>query len=303
MLRSRIFLPILSLLLVAPFAGASDGMSLSDLKTIHYQDAKEAFSFDSEGDVEVDSKKRLKYNAMRDAALALGAQHGYIRRMETIKAALRESENLLDDIYDFSVLMKMVNEDANEMYLLPPVLQEGKNVTKVSNDGRRIVVSGKYYRIARGERLVSVAPNWRQYLIFDVPVKTSTPPEVLMPEPGSEEEVLWAKWVEKGWNAGISQAENEMKFRIRRLGDDFVGMVKYMVLVEEGKMSEPVIASSQRNVVGGGEEMYEDQRVIQLSVPSGLNPNVRDWEPHILDNRGSLRVESENNNYKGLLDE
>ena len=93
-----------------------------------------------------------------------------------------------------------------------------------------------------------------------------------------------------------------MKFRIRRLGDDFVGMVKYMVLVEEGKMNEPVIASSKRNVVGGGDEMYEDQRVIQLSIPSGLNPDVSDWEPNILDNRGSLRTEAEDKNYKGLMD-
>lgn len=300
MLRSRIIVPLITLFLAVPFAGASEPLSLSDLKTIHYQEVKEKIALS--GDAEVDDKKRLKYNAMRDAALALGAQHGYIKRMETIKAVLRENEKMLDDIYDFSVLMKMVTENSNEMYLLPPVLQEGKNVTKVSNDGRRLVISGKYYRIARGERLVSIAPNWRQYLIFDVPVRTSTPPDVLLPEPGTEEEVLWGKWVEQGWHAGIKQAENEMKFRIRRLGDDFVGMVKYMVLVEEGKMNEPVIASSTRNVVGGGDEMYEDQRVIQLSIPSGLNPNVSDWEPNILDNRGSLRTDIEDNNYKGLME-
>lgn len=301
MLNHRIIIPLLSLFLVAPIASASESMSLYDLKTIHYQDVKSKLLL-SDGEA-VDSKKRLKYNAMRDAALALGAQHGYIRRMDAIKDVLRENESMLDNIYDFSVLMKLVNEDENEMYLLPPILQEGKNVTKVSNDGRRIEISGKYYRIAREERLVSIAPNWRQYLIFDVPVKTSTPPDVLLPEPGTEEERLWAEWVEKGWMAGTKQAENEMKFRIRRLGDDFVGMIKYMVLVEDGKMSEPVIASSRRNVVGGGDEMYEDQRVIQLSIPSGLNPNVGDWKPNILDNRGSIRSEVESKTYKGLLDE
>lgn len=301
MLCRRFIIPLLALCLAAPIASANGSMSLSELKNIHNVEAKKELDFGL-GE-EVDPKKRLKYNAMRDAGLALGAQHGYINRMRQIKTALRVNEKSLDDIYDFSVLMKMVNEDSNELYLLPPVLQEGKNVTKVSDDGRRLVISGKYYRVARSERLVSIAPNWRQYLIFDVPVKTSRPPDVLLPEPGTEEEELWSAWIEKGWKAGVKQAENEMKFRIRRLGDDFVGMIKYMVLVEKGKMNEPVIASSTRNVVGGGDEMYEDQKVIQLSIPSGLNPNVKDWEANILDNRGSLRSDSEEEKYKGLLDE
>ena len=86
-------------------------------------------------------------------------------------------------------------------------------------------------------------------------------------------------WISEGWSSGEKQAQNEFKYRARKLGEDFKGMTRYMILVEQGKVDRPVVVSSHQSVTGGGNEMREDERIYQLSRPAALNSNTDDWNP------------------------
>lgn len=270
-------------------AGAyADGYSLEELRSLKHEER------DSDGD---NNENDFRIKAMREAALAVGAQNGYIDHLDFLKEQILLKEDNLDDLYDFSMIMKLASGRIDEMHLLPPVIRKSQDIVSVSSDSYRIKIAGKMYQIIKPARLVSVAPNWRQYLIYDQKVSASKPSRVLLPKT-SHEESMWSEWVEEGWQAGINQAEIEMTYRVRKLGLDFKGMVKYVQLLTEGKVLKPIVSSSHQNVVGGDNEMIVDEKILQLAMPARLNTNAGEWEPLILDTRGSLRQPIEKNTYE-----
>jgi hypothetical protein len=263
-----------------------------DLGSLRSMDAKNSDALRKQIGNENDTPKEMRLRAMKDAALAIGAQHGYVDQLNKLKAQINANSKNLDDIYDFSVLMRLASDKDSELYLLPPVVQESHDIVSTSDDATRMRISGKMYVILKPEKLVTAAPNWRQYLLFDQDVEIVSPPDVLLPRDNSEKE-KWSKWIDKGWEAGIRQAEREMTYRVRQLGDDFTGMTRYMILLTNGKISKPVVVSSHQNVIGKGSQMREDEKIIQLSSPASLNPNAKKWEAIEMDNRKSLRYPSE----------
>ena len=72
-------------------------------------------------------------------------------------------------------------------------------------------------------------------------------------------------------------------------------MIKYKRLSLIGKITSPEVTSSYVEVRGGGDVMYEQDRVLKLTISSKLNSNAEDWNSFITDNRGSLRSPIEKN--------
>lgn len=238
------------------------------------------------------SADELKQKEMKSMAMSVGAQNGYVSRMNSLKVELDSKKDQLDQIWDFSVIMKLSGGKLEEIYLLPPVISITKNLTTVSDESDRIRISGTMYKIDKPARLVTVAPNWRQYLLYDQPIEIIRPVANLLPKTPSEKK-LWAEWVNDGWVAGNMQAEREMTYRVRKLGADFNGMARYMTLALEGKVTKPVVSSSAQKVDGGGTVMRVDDRIVQLSMPASLNPDDNDWASLILDSRESIRYPAE----------
>lgn len=268
------------------FAAQTTGMSLGELKSKSYISKKISSSLKG-GD-----ETGIRLNAMREAAMSTGAQHGYLSRINQLKNQLNSISSNLDDIYDFSVLMRLASGDDTSLYFLPPVIHESKNIISVTDDEKKIRISGKMYEITKPERLVTLAPNWRQYLVYDTDIEVSEPHPALLPKNKKEQE-HWALSAEEGWKAGTAQAEREMIYRIRQLGGDFVGMTRYMTLLAEGKVSKSMIVKSTEDVTGGGNQMREDEQIFQLTNPVKLNPNNKSWKAISSDTRGSLRQPSE----------
>jgi defect-in-organelle-trafficking protein DotC len=274
-------------------AYAADNLSLQHLQTLKYEESAR-----SGGDK--DGKNDFRAKAMKEAALAVGAQNGYIEHLSYLKNEIINKEDNMDDIYDFSLIMKLASGKLDEMHLLPPVIRKSEKIVNVSADASRIKISGELYEIVKPARLVSIAPNWRQYLIYDQAVSASRPSKILLPRDSSEEK-NWKEWVREGWQAGILQAEIEMTFRSRKLGQDFKGMVKYVQLLTDGKVLKPIVSSSRQNVIGGDSKMIVDQQIIQLAMPARLNANANDWEPLFMDTRESLRQNVEKNKYESVF--
>lgn len=291
-LKATIVSISLSLALASAAHATGGGMGKSELKQQTYaKDKTNIFFGDATG------KDNLRLKAMKEAAVSAGAQNGYLNRMNHLKNALEKGRDDLDSIYDFSVLMMLASEKDTELYFLPPVIQESNNVISVSDDSTKLRISGKLYQIHKPERLVTRAPNWRQYLIYDSPMEVSQTHSSLLPKTKKEQE-LRATWIDQGWEAGTAQAEREMIYRIRQLGKDFIGMTRYMVLLTEGKVTRGVVVKSTEEVTGGGNEMREDEQIIQLAAPASLNPNSSKWRAINTDTRDNLRMPIEVSDYK-----
>lgn len=247
------------------------------------------------GGDEAIAERNLRLKAMREAALSLGAQHGYVNRLEQHKAFFEENDQLFAN-FDFDTIMRLASNGGTEMFLLPPVIQRLDNVSAVSESATRVRISGLVHVIKRPARLVLNPPDWHQYLVWDDPVEVDMPSRALLPKT-DEEQILWHNWVSVGWLSGIQVADDEMRFRIRRLGEDFNGMVRYMALAFQGKVKRPYIAEQHTDVVGGGSEMREDESVYEISIPASLHPNSKEWDPIFGDDRESLRFPSESAGY------
>lgn len=289
----NIFMSLLFIPAAVTSAYAADNFSLQQLQDLRYEESRMS-SGDENG------KNAFRSKAMKEAALAVGAQNGYIGHLTHLKDEIIKKEDNMDDIYDFSLIMKLASGKLDEMHLLPPVIRKSERIVSVSADASRIKISGELYEIIRPARLVSIAPNWRQYLIYDQAVSASKPSKILLPR-DVDEEYSWARWVKEGWQAGKIQAEIEMTFRSRKLGQDFKGMVKYVQLLTDGKVLKPIVSSSHQNVIGGDRKMIIDQKIIQLAMPARLNADVNDWEPLFMDTRESLLQHVEKDSYKSAF--
>jgi len=261
--------------------------SLNDLKGMHYHGSNSDSLI--EGGL---NPEDIRLREVKNAALSVGAQHGYISRMNFLKNSIDYRSLEMDNIYDFNTLMKVTGGKLEEYYFVPPVISKTLNRTILSDNARKLIISGESYYIQKSGKLTTNAPNWRQYLIFDQPVSISKPVANLLPRDDSEQE-SWDEWVEQGWMAGIKQAEKEGLYRVRILRQDILGMIEYNNLVLNGIVNKPVIIKTTQNVVGGRLEMRINEQIIQLSVPSTFDTNSSNWEALILDSRESLRYPTE----------
>jgi defect-in-organelle-trafficking protein DotC len=212
-----------------------------------------------------------------------------MERTQKLEKLFDEREDILDGIFDFSAIMKMASSGENQMFFLPPVIQEAKNVMAVSNDSTTVRVSGKLYEVKRPARLTLRPPHWRQYLSMNGDMTPEVPNKALLPRNPLEKQ-KWALWVNEGWEAGVRQAEEEMRMRIRQLGEDFTGMIRYMRLIDEGKIKAPNISTLKQGVAGGGDNMRENEAIYQLNIPARFDTDVDNWNPFYGEARGALRL-------------
>lgn len=271
------------------FAGVTpgvqyDGMSLQELESMS---AYKGMTMAGDDDM---ANKRMK--SMREAALSVGAQHGYIYSMNKLRKELDAEANTWDNLFAFKDLMRLSTPGEKSLYFLPAVIQESKEVTEANTDHSRILVSGTYYQILKKERLVTNPPDWREYLLIDLPVDASKPVGALLPKTPQEQD-LWAEWVAEGWEAGILQSNAEMTARIRNLGSDYLGMIKYLTLVEEGKVVPSFVASQYRNKVNQGSSLHVNQRTFAITAPAEFNDRTNAWVPLDLDPRAGYRSPEE----------
>lgn len=261
-----------------------DGMSLHELQQLH---AYKGMNLSGEDDL---ANKRNK--SMREAALAVGAQHGYIDTMNKLRKSLDAEANTWDNLFPFKDLMRLASRGDKSIYFLPPVIHKSKDVTTAADDYNRIEVSGVYYEVLKKERLVTSPPDWREYLLIDLPVDASKPVGALLPKT-PQEQSTWTDWVAEGWEAGVLQANAEMTARIRNLGTDFIGMIKYISMVESNEITPSFVASHHRNKVNQGDSMHLNRTTYAITAPAEFNGNDSEWAPLDLDPRSGYRSAEE----------
>jgi defect-in-organelle-trafficking protein DotC len=219
---------------------------------------------------------QIRTDGMRDAATSYGARGGLAFRTRQIMARLDTNKGALEKTFDFR---RLLIATSSNMLIEPPIIAESLEAFDVNANGDEAAVSDVIYNISRQARIVAAPRNWRQYLerTWD---SVPPPPKILLPE-NDAERAAWKKWVAAGWQAGFAQADSIFQADLNRLTADFEGMVRYRVLLTQGKVSAPFAVLADRGVSGGGNQMRVGDRAIRLSGPAQLRPAGDSWQPPI----------------------
>lgn len=216
----------------------------------------------------------LRRDAMREAAYSFGARGGLAIRTWQIRTELETRAEYLDKIFDFRQLLIPAQSG---MLIEPPVISEALDAMHIESGGLSAAVSDSVYNIGRNARIVSTARTWRQYLEREWdPV--DSPPDILRPA-NDAERADWKKWTAKGWEEGITQANDIFQEDINQLTSDYRGMVRYRMLLAKGMVSPPYALQIDRGVTGGGDEMRVGDRALSITGLPSLKADTSEWQP------------------------
>lgn len=211
----------------------------------------------------------LRYNALRDTAMSLGARSGLAWEAKQIQHLLAHNREFLDQIFNFNPLILPHN-------VLPPVLTEGRNTINMDND-TTLRIADHVYKIEQQARFATTPPNWREYLWMDY-ADPELPDSTLLPRT-QQEMHIWKIYVTKGWEEGIRQGEQIFASSINKITEDFVGMLLYRKLLAQNIVSPPYVAKTDLGVIGGGDEMSVNDQVLRITALPQLQADTKNWQP------------------------
>lgn len=223
-------------------------------------------------------KEELKVPAIREQALAYGARGGLAYASQQINHYIEEQAPQLTKTYDFNRFLIHQHGET----ILPPVIVEQEDTYEQGDDGETLRVADRYYKIEQQAQFAPIAPLWRTYLrrVYDYPTR---PTDDVIPQ-NQEERNVWIQYVSEGWEQGAKQAKDMFKQDLRRLDRDYQGMIRYSQLLEEGKVSEPLVAGQSFGATGNGQDMRENDRVYRMTRKPHLNVDrPSDWKPAVSD--------------------
>lgn len=216
----------------------------------------------------------IRNDAMREAALSYGARGGLAFRTWQIRQEMETRAAYLDKVFDFRQLLIAA---PSGLLIEPPIIGEAVDALIIEQGGLQAAVADRIYNIGRNARIVSAPRTWRAYLERqwgDV----APPPDILLPD-NHEDRKNWDIWFDRGWNAGIEQADEIFQADLNKLVADYSGMVRYRTLLSQGMVSKPYALQVDRGVTGGGNEMRVGDRAVSITGLPQLQTGAKEWSP------------------------
>lgn len=214
----------------------------------------------------------IRYTAVKETALSVGARAGLSWRSSQINAILTSNSAILDQAFNFYGLMLPDN-------VLPPVLQEARNILNLA-DPDTIRLASQVFQIKSQARFVTAPPTWRDYLWMDYPTP-DRPDNSLLPKNPVEQSV-WNQYVAEGWDSGIRQANNIFSANLARLNTDYKGMVLYRELYQQNMVSAPFVAQTNLGITGNSSQMSINDQVLRITALPQLNLEGNTWKPVLI---------------------
>ncbi len=217
----------------------------------------------------------MRRDAQREAALSYGARGGLSKRNYQILERLTGYERVLDKVFDFRPLLVKA---PSGLLIEPPIIKQSIDAMVITEGGAEAAVADQVLKINQQAKIVPTARNWRQYLVTAYEDEITPPPRVLWPK-NAQEQGEWSMWVKQGWEAGFQQAEDSFEASLNQLVADYGGMVRYRLLLAEGKISQPYALHEDRGVTGGHNEMRVGDRALRITGPSQFLIGGELWKP------------------------
>ncbi len=210
---------------------------------------------------------QIRYKALEDTAMSLGAQGGLANASGQINDNLEKDKKHLETIFNFNGMMLSHG-------VLPPVLEQGDNGLNLA-DPDTIRIADKTYKIVAQARFATTPPNWRDYLkqAFDKP---ELPNKLLLPK-SDEERKVWRRAIRTGWEKGTQQAYDIFQQNLARLKRDYEGMILYRKLLQENMISAPYVSKTNLGVTGDGQDMRINDQVLRITEHPQLQTDSTNW--------------------------
>ena len=216
----------------------------------------------------------IKREAQKEAAISYGARGGLAWRTWHIRNEMEERARYLDKVFDFRQLLIPA---PSGLMIEPPVISEAMDAMLIENKGLEAAVADRILNINQNARITSTARTWRSYLEREWG-DIEPPPDVLRPS-NKEERELWEKYVRRGWEEGVNQADEIFQADLNKLVADYQGMIRYRALLAQGMVSQPYALQVDRGVTGGGDEMRIGDRAVSITELPKLQTGYQEWQP------------------------
>lgn len=231
---------------------------------------------------------RLRQIALTEAAQGYGARMGFARRSWDISRILERRSPELSRIFAFERIATGAPRRVG--YIIPPVVSRSFEAFESVDGGRSASAADEYLTVVAPGRISPVIPTWRDWLLFS-PQTPEAPAHSLNPTT-SEELAFFEEKFRDGWEAGVAQADDELRNRFDRLIRDYEGMLQYRRLVSLGMMNRMVIADADFGVTDTGGDMRIGDRTIEIVSDAEFNANPDIWRPAAVDARDREMVQS-----------
>ncbi|MDR3492917.1 MAG: type IV secretion system DotC family protein [Gammaproteobacteria bacterium] len=210
---------------------------------------------------------QLRYKALEDTAMSLGAQGGLASASQQINVSLEKDRKHLDNIFNFNGMILSHG-------VLPPVLVQGNNSLNL-DDPDTIRVADKTFKIVEQAHFVTTPPNWRDYLWLNYE-KPELPNKVLLPKT-KQEHAVWSRAIALGWDRGTQQAYSIFQQNLARLKRDYQGMILYRKLLQEKMINAPYVSKTELGVTGDGNDMRVNDQVLRITEHPQLQTESNNW--------------------------
>lgn len=216
----------------------------------------------------------VRRDSIREVAIKHGAQSGLSWRSNQISEVLLAHSERLGSIYDFRRLMI-------DAHVLPPVLQETRKDIRLNPVENVVRISDMSVEIIRNAAFVTNPPVWQQYI--ELAYADPTLPAVSLLPQNSHERAIWDKFVLEGWNMGVDQADDIFMSGIFRLNRDFIGMVLFHRLYEQGLVTRPYLSRTELGITGDKSKVVVGDQVVRLTKHSEMQPKASEsWDPLVV---------------------
>ena len=230
-------------------------------------------AFAPEPGPEVPFAAEKRASAVRLAALGFGARAGLARRAWEIAAMLDRHGAKLSAIYRFGDLV--LRRDG--FTLLPPVLAETRRAFRLEPAGTRAASARRVLRILEPARLVSAAPDWRDWL--ERSWRPAEPPASVLFPRSAREDARWRRLLAEGWAEGVALADDIFAADLDRLNRVFEGVVLWHRLSRAGMLTAPGVEIERAGVSGHESLMRIGSASARIARPARFELDARLWAP------------------------
>ena len=231
----------------------------------------QAFAPEPGPDVTFAEEKRA--SAVRLAALGFGARAGLARRTWEIAAMLGRHSGKLSAIYRFGDLLLRRDGFA----VLPPVLAESRRAFRLEPSGSRAASARRVLSILEPARLVSAAPDWRDWLERSW-LPAEPPASVLFPR-DAREDARWRRLLAEGWAKGRALADDIFAADLDRLNRTFEGVVLWHRLNRAGMLTAPGVEIERAGISGHESLMRIGAASARIAHPARFELDAGRWAP------------------------
>lgn len=221
------------------------------------------------GDKEGEGAGGLRYKAIRQEGLRVGAQTGLAYRYSLVMKYLNSIEPKLNVIFSFNGFVK-------DGRLLVPAVVEVPNQFVRDEQSGEVKVIRNAITIEEEAKIVSVVPTWREYLWqeYAYPEK---PHSSLLPRTDAEAKA-WEEAVGEGWRAGVNQADTIYQDRLAMLTKAVEGRNLYTTLENKKVFTPAALKVVSNRVTFNGRTMNVGEVIINIDNQANYTASDT-WRP------------------------